>query len=88
MMETTIVLTEMALIMVAISVSWISVRVFGTPAIQTAYDLGRDHQLEQVIEWLKNCNMNHSLSYDGEYRSDRYLVINAFREAMRPQEDN
>ena len=92
MMETTIVLTEMALIMVAISVSWISVRVFGTPAIQTAYDLGRDHQLEQVIEWLKNCNMNHSLSYDGEYRSDRYLVINAFREAMRPttttQENN
>ena len=47
-----------------------------------------DWQLEQVIDWLKNCNMNHSLSYDGEYRSDRYLVINAFREAMRPQEDN
>lgn len=43
-----------------------------------------DWQLEQVIDWLKNCNMNHSLSYDGEYRSDRYLVINAFREAMRP----
>ena len=39
---------------------------------------------EQCIDWLKNCNMNHSLSYDGEYRSDRYLVINAFREAMRP----
>jgi len=51
-----------------------------------------DWQLEQVIDWLKNCNMNHSLSYDGEYRSDRYLVINAFREAMRPttttQENN
>ncbi len=46
-----------------------------------------DWQLEQVIDWLKNCNMNHSLSYDGEYRSDRYLVINAFREAMRPQEE-
>ena len=43
-----------------------------------------DWQLEQVIDWLKNCNMNHSLSYDGEYRSDRYLVVNAFREAMRP----
>jgi hypothetical protein len=93
-METTIVLTEMALIVVAISVSWISVRVFGTPAIQAAYDLGREAQLEQAIEWLKNCNMDHSLSYDGEYRSDRYLVVNAFREAMRPttttttQEDN
>ena len=50
-----------------------------------------DWQLEQVMEWLENCNMNHSLSYDGEYRSDRYLVINAFREAMRPtkpQEDS
>ena len=49
-----------------------------------------DWQLEQAIEWLKNCNMDHSLSYDGEYQSDRYLVVNAFREAMRPttQEDN
>jgi len=46
-----------------------------------------DWQLEQAVEWLENCNMDHSLSYDGEYRSDRYLVVNAFREAMRPQED-
>ena len=50
---------------------------------------GADWQLEQVVEWLKNVDMDHSLSYDGEYRSDRFLVINAFREAMRPtQEDN
>tara|TARA_R110001592_G_scaffold186922_1_gene431366 strand:+ start:169 stop:408 length:240 start_codon:yes stop_codon:yes gene_type:complete len=48
-----------------------------------------DWQLEQAAEWLENCNMDHSLSFDGEYRSDRYLVVNAFREAMRPtQEDN
>jgi len=58
------------------------------PATRRTMRAAADWQLEQVIDWLKNCNMNHSLSYDGEYRSDRYLVINAFREAMRPQEDN
>ncbi len=59
-------------------------RVFDAQAMRTA----ADWQLEQAVEWLKNCNMDHSLSYDGEYRSDRYLVVNAFREAMRPQEEN
>jgi len=62
------------------------------PATRRTMRAAADWQLEQVIDWLKNCNMNHSLSYDGEYRSDRYLVINAFREAMRPttttQENN
>ena len=27
-------------------------RVFDTQAMRTAYDLGRDHQLEQIMEWL------------------------------------
>jgi len=62
------------------------------PATRRTMRAAADWQLEQVIDWLKNCSMNHSLSYDGEYRSDRYLVINAFREAMRPttttQENN
>ena len=48
-----------------------------------------DWQLEQAVEWLENCNMDHSLSYEGEYLNDRYLVVNTFKEAMRPtQEDD
>ena len=67
----------------------VTTEVLYTPdGMRAAYDRGRDAQLEQAVEWLGNCNMDHSLSYDGEYRSDRYLVINAFREAMRPTQEN
>ena len=60
--------------------------------MRTAYDLGRDkghaEMLELAVEWLQDCDLPHSLSYSNEYRSDRHLVVNAFKKAMRPQEDN
>ena len=37
------------------------VRVFGTQAMRTAYDLGRDEQLEQVIEWFNETIFERSL---------------------------
>lgn len=57
-------------------------------SIEDAMRTAADWQLKQAAEWLENCNMDHSLSFDGEYRSDRYLVVNAFREAMRPTQEN
>jgi len=50
-----------------------------------AYDSGRDDQLEQVLEWLKNCR-----DYDLFYIKDRALTRRELKKAMRPQqqEDN
>ena len=35
-------------------------RVFDTQAMRTAYDLGRDDQLKQVMEWLDEHLSNYS----------------------------
>jgi hypothetical protein len=40
-----------------------------------------DWQLEQVIEWLKNCRY-----YDLFYTRDRALMIRELKKAMRPQQ--
>ncbi len=40
-----------------------------------------DWQLEQVIEWLKNCRY-----YDLFYTKDRALMIRELKKAMRPQQ--
>jgi hypothetical protein len=47
-----------------------------------------DWQLEQALEWLKDGDFEHGVCYHCKYRS-RHLVVNAFKEAMRPttQED-
>jgi len=61
------------------------VRVFGTQAMRAAYDLGRDEQLEQVIEWMKVNLIKH-----GFHEGYAYLYKD-LKKAMRPtttQEDN
>ena len=53
-----------------------------------AYDLGRDEQLEQVIEWLKTNIEDYVLE---DYYSTYFLIeafLDDFKKAMRPQEDN
>jgi hypothetical protein len=42
-----------------------------------------DWQLEQVIEWIKECP-----NYDLDYHAECDRMIKDLKEAMRPQEDN
>lgn len=86
-METTCILTLMALIMVAISVSWMAARVFGARAMQTSYELGRDAQLKQVMEWLKTNTEDYILE---DYYGTYFLIetfLDDFKKAMRPQDN-
>jgi len=59
-------------------------RIYGTQAMLAAYDLGRDEQLEQVMEWLDEHLTNYS---DDAYRG-RCESINDLedhlKQAMRP----
>jgi len=90
-MEKTFILTLMALIMVSISVAWMAARVFGTLVMQTSYELGRDAQLKQVMEWLKTNTEDYVLE---DYYSTYFLIesfLDDFKKAMRPattQEEN
>ena len=66
-------------------------RIYGTEAVLAAYDLGRDEQLEQVIEWLKD----HAAVYMYEAHDgpcfDEDGLLDDFEKAMRPtttQEEN
>ncbi len=68
-------------------------RIYGTQAMLAAYDLGRDEQLEQVIEWLRH-NLGSvpldPVGYSG-HEIDVDYVIEDLREDMRPtttQENN
>jgi len=61
-------------------------RVFDTQAMRTAYDLGRDHQLEQVIDWLSN-NLDERYIDDGDALApgiEVESVIDDLKQAMRP----
>ena len=64
------------------------VMIYDEDDMRAVYDLGRDkghaEMLELAVEWLQNCDLSHSLSYSNEYQSDRHLVVNAFKKAMRP----
>ena len=53
--------------------------------MRAAYDKGADRQLEQVIEWIKECP-----SYDLDFYSECRRMIADLKDAMRPQqqEDN
>lgn len=65
-------------------------RVFDTQAMRTAYDLGRDDQLEQVIDWLRN-NLNENYIWVEVIAPglDAESVIVDLKQAMRPtQEDS
>ena len=60
--------------------------------MRAAYDLGRDAQLEQVIEWLKANLMNHHFHEGYAYLYDDFSnayikegeLLKDLREAMRP----
>ncbi len=65
--------------------------------MRAAYDLGRDEQLEQVIEWMKANLMNHDSHESYDYLYDDFSLayikedelLKDLREAMRPtQEEN
>ncbi len=63
-------------------------RIYGTQAMRPAYDLGRDEQLEQVMEWLDEHLTNYS---DDAYRGGCESINDLedhLKKAMRPQEDN
>ena len=64
-------------------------RVFDTQAMRTAYDIGREAQLEQVIEWLKE-HLDESYVWAEVMAPgiDAESVIVDLKQAMRPQEDN
>jgi len=67
-------------------------RIYGTEAVLAAYDLGRDEQLEQVIEWLDEHLFSLiNSAYWGEWQHINALESH-LKEAMRPttttQEDN
>lgn len=56
--------------------------------MRTAYDKGRDDQLEQVMKWLDENLSNYT---DDDYLGDcepLYKLEGDLKEAMRPQEDN
>jgi hypothetical protein len=59
-------------------------------AMRDAYDLGRDHQLKQVLKWLDE----HLINYSDDDYCGRCASINDLedhlKKAMRPttQEDN
>ena len=72
-------------------------QVFYTPdGMRAAYDRGCDHQLKQVIEWMKVNLMNHDFheGYDYLYDdcSNAYIkedeLLKDLREAMRPTQEN
>ena len=60
--------------------------------MRAAYDLGRDAQLEQVIEWMEANLMNHDFYKGYAYLCDNfpnvyikeYELLEDLREAMRP----
>ena len=47
--------------------------------MRIAYDKGRDDQLGQVIEWIKECP-----SYDLDFYSECRRMIADLKKAMRP----
>ena len=61
-------------------------RIYGTQAMRAAYDVGRDWQLEQVIEWLDEnlCDYNTGTeSCPGFFWPMSRLTVDLKR-AMRP----
>ena len=59
-------------------------RVFDTQAMRTAYDLGRDDQLEQVMEWLDEHLSNYS---DAPWLGSCESILDLkdhLKKAMRP----
>ena len=58
--------------------------------VSDAIRLAKDWQLEQVIEWLKD-HLDERYIDDGDVLApgiDAESVVDDFRAAMRPQEDN
>ena len=58
--------------------------------MRAAYDKGRDDQLEQVIGWIRqNPRVGEACPiYDFETETDRLLLVEDIKKAMRPQENN
>ena len=64
-------------------------RVFDTQAMRAAYDKGRDEQLEQVIEWLKDHLEDYTWAGDPGIHTEGVIID--LKQVMRPtntQEEN
>jgi len=54
-------------------------RFYSNDDLRAVFDLGRDHQLEQVVEWIRECR-----NYELEFRSECDKMIKDLKKAMRP----
>jgi len=67
-------------------------QVFYTPdGMRAAYDRGRDHQLKQVMKWIKEELPNYAYKIEGSTYLDEDFIYKDLKKAMRPtktQEEN
>ncbi len=56
--------------------------------MRASYDMGRDDQLEKVINWIEDEGFYDHITYDPDYGVQTYesRFIANLREAMRPQQ--
>ena len=64
-------------------------QVFYTPdGMRAAYDRGRDHQLKQVMKWIKEELPNYAYMIEGSTYLDEDFIYKDLKKAMRPTQGN